>query len=577
MSSFQSIQFPKYFSNFITIRNGNIFIKRSRYKIIYGGRGGAKTVSFTLLMLLIVLREEKHCVVARESKEAVIDTVYKTFLHEIDRYNLGIYFTITSGRIVSKPTGASIHFLGLFNRFEKVKGMNHISIFWVDEANTLSERAMKILLPSIREKDSEIWFTFNPENEDDPVYLNFIKNPPINGAIIVKANWRNNEFHNDIMELERLNSLAKDPLLYEHVWEGALLQGSEDSYWRISDIEKMQFNEEIVFDRIVIGVDPAMTHKDTSNEFGIVVVGVNEDNYYILADYSGNFPPSSFARTVGDAYKRHKACSIVVETNAGGDFIKSALLAENPYMVVEEVRARQAKSLRALPVLQLSLQGRLFISSKFEFRRLKSQMMRMTTRGFQGKAGESPDRLEAMIWAVYHLAGLSDGDTIETVFNRSMLREYHDDVEGREIAFLYCSVDMFSYVRTIFCNKTKRIYIKDVKKGNVNVLNEFLERNQIPTKIISNQEGIVIYNSMRKLYSFMRLLGTYYFANSRIESKILATLHTFQNNSILIQKEVFATVFNELKRYTTTSTEAFLLLEVITVTIAYYFRIESVD
>lgn len=92
---------------------------------------------------------------------------------------------------------------------------------WVEEAQTITQRSLDILRPTLRKPDSELWFTWNPRRKTDPVDKLFRGPNPPPGAIIVNANWNDNKWFPGVLETERLYDLAHNSATYEHVWEGA--------------------------------------------------------------------------------------------------------------------------------------------------------------------------------------------------------------------------------------------------------------------------------------------------------------------------------------------------------------------
>jgi phage terminase large subunit len=100
----------------------------------------------------------------------------------------------------------------------------------VEEAQTLSERSLALLRPTIRKEESEIWFSWNPRLEKDAVDKFLRKNKPDN-AIVVQANWRDNPWFPDVLEAERQHDLKVYPERYDHIWEGSYARAFEGAYF----------------------------------------------------------------------------------------------------------------------------------------------------------------------------------------------------------------------------------------------------------------------------------------------------------------------------------------------------------
>ena len=156
-------------------------------------------------------------------------------------------------------------------------------------------------------------------------------------------------------------------------------------------------------DRIVIGVDPAVTHHSGSDETGIIVAAVGADqNYYVLEDLSGRLRPMEWAERVIKAYYKYGADRVVAEVNQGGDLVENTIRMVDPRISYRGVRASKGKLIRAEPVAALYEQKRVFHARCFLD--LEKQMCAFTG---DPRDGSSPDRVDALVWALTEL-GLSD-------------------------------------------------------------------------------------------------------------------------------------------------------------------------
>lgn len=149
-----------------------------------------------------------------------------------------------------------------------------------------------------------------------------------------------------------------------------------------------------------VGVDPAVTSEDASDEWGIIVAGLGVDGHiYAIADYSGQYSPREAAQTVLLAYQRHEANFVVGETNQGGDLVENTLRAEadgEPF-AFEGVHAKRGKYLRAEPIAAYYEKRKVRHFGKFE--KLEKQMLEFVG----SKNGKSPDRLDALVYVVGRL------------------------------------------------------------------------------------------------------------------------------------------------------------------------------
>lgn len=152
------------------------------------------------------------------------------------------------------------------------------------------------------------------------------------------------------------------------------------------------------FKRIVVAVDPAASHKKTSDETGIIVAGLAADDHvYILDDISGRLSPAAWAKAACDAYETYCADRIIVEANQGGEMAVHTLKTYNPCAPVKKLHASRGKWTRAEPVAALDEQGRIHHVGNFSL--LEDQMCAFKPADM----AFSPDRVDARVWAVTEL------------------------------------------------------------------------------------------------------------------------------------------------------------------------------
>jgi phage terminase large subunit len=120
---------------------------------------------------------------------------------------------------ITGRNGTEFLFAGLRSNISNIKSIPGITRAWVEEAQTVSNASMKVLIPTVREDGSEIWLSFNPELEDDDVYQNFVIDPP-QDAIVVKIGWQDNPWFPDVLRQEKDELKRKNPAEYKNVWEG---------------------------------------------------------------------------------------------------------------------------------------------------------------------------------------------------------------------------------------------------------------------------------------------------------------------------------------------------------------------
>ena len=179
--------------------------------------------------------------------------------------------------------------------------------------------------------------------------------------------------------------------------EGELLSELPGALFSRQDIDKNRVQELPHLHRIVVAIDPATTSKEGSDESGIVVAGVSNNDFYVLADLSFKGTPEKVCRRAIEAYKEFKADRVVVESNQGGDTWRTILEGIDPTVAVKSVHASRGKQARAEPVGARYEQGRVHHIEIFE--RLADQLCNYVP----AYTKESPDRLDALVWAITEL------------------------------------------------------------------------------------------------------------------------------------------------------------------------------
>lgn len=150
--------------------------------------------------------------------------------------------------------------------------------------------------------------------------------------------------------------------------------------------------------RVVVAIDPAVTSSESADETGIVVAGKGIDGfYYVLADRSARLSPDGWASRAIQAYRDFKADRIIGEVNNGGEMVELTLRTVDRNIPYKAVHASRGKVARAEPIAALYEQGKVFHIEPFEA--LEDQLVTWTP-----ETGKSPDRLDALVWAMAELS-----------------------------------------------------------------------------------------------------------------------------------------------------------------------------
>lgn len=176
-----------------------------------------------------------------------------------------------------------------------------------------------------------------------------------------------------------------------------VLDDLEGSLWQRADIDKARAIKTPEMKRVVVAIDPATTSRTSSNETGIIVVGLGIDGRgYVLEDVSLRGTPDEWGRAAITAYHRHKADRIVAESNQGGDMVRHTLFTVDRNVPIKLVHASRGKRTRAEPIAALYEQGR--VSHAGSLTTLEDQLC-----GWVPDISDSPDRLDALVWGLTEL------------------------------------------------------------------------------------------------------------------------------------------------------------------------------
>jgi predicted phage terminase large subunit-like protein len=184
--------------------------------------------------------------------------------------------------------------------------------------------------------------------------------------------------------------------------EAELLEDVPGALWTRGAIEASRTREAPSLSRVVVAIDPAVTSGEDADETGIVVVGKDAAGHgHVLSDVSGRYLPPEWARAAIGAYRTHQADRIVAEVNNGGEMVEATIRMVDPNVPFTAVRASRGKVTRAEPVAALYEQGRIHHVGAFP--ELEDQMCAFTTDFDRARAGYSPDRVDALVWALTEL------------------------------------------------------------------------------------------------------------------------------------------------------------------------------
>jgi len=190
----------------------------SRYKVLYGGRGGGKSHSMAKALLVQGMEKRHRVLCAREFQASISDSVHKLLSDQIHELGLSSFYEVQRS-VITGRNGTEFLFAGLRHNIASIKSVEGCTRVWVEEAQTVSKASWDVLIPTIRAEGSEIWISFNPELDTDETYVRFVRDPPPD-AIVEKVNWSENPWFPAVLrqELETLRERDHDAYLW--IWEG---------------------------------------------------------------------------------------------------------------------------------------------------------------------------------------------------------------------------------------------------------------------------------------------------------------------------------------------------------------------
>jgi phage terminase large subunit len=389
--------------------------------LVTGGRGSAKSFNVSTFTERLSFEAGHKILFSRYTMSSADISVIPEFKQKIDLDGYAHHFKVTNQDIINLFSDSEIMFRGIKtssgNQTANLKSIQGLTTFIGDEMEEWqSEDDYDSLILSIRTvgRQNRVILIMNPSDEEHFIYQKYIKDThriEVIDGVEVQISTHPNVCHIHTTYLDNLEHLAqnfideinemkaKNLKKYGHKVIGRWKKkNDEDALWTDVIIEGTRVKEAPRFKRIVVAIDPAVTSKDTSDETGIVAVGLGFDNHlYPLEDVSGIYTPTDWCKAAIMLYRKYKADRIVGEVNNGGDLIETVLRTIDKNIPYTGVHATRDKFTRAEPVSALYEQGKahhvgILLELEYE----------MTT--WAAKQGDkSPNRIDALVWAAAEL------------------------------------------------------------------------------------------------------------------------------------------------------------------------------
>jgi len=198
-----------------------LFDRDWREAAVYGGRYSLKSHTVARYLLIRARLSKTRVACFREFQNSIADSSYQLLRDLIKQYNLND-FEATQNSIVNKLNGSDFIFKGLWNNEQSIKSLEGIDIAWVEEAQTVSNKSLEVLTPTIRKEGSQIIYTYNRLLEQDPVHNRLVMQGRPN-TLIINVNYDIAVKYNmmpDVILKEIEDDREKRPALYKHKWLG---------------------------------------------------------------------------------------------------------------------------------------------------------------------------------------------------------------------------------------------------------------------------------------------------------------------------------------------------------------------
>ena len=218
------------------------FLQPARYKGTHGGRGSGKSHAFAEAVIEAhVMDQRRRTVCVREIQKSLAQSVKRLLELKIEQLGVQDYFEVQESQIKSRHGDGLIIFQGMQNHTsDSIKSLEGYDCAWVEEAQSLSQRSLDLLRPTIRKPGSELWFTWNPREATDPIDALLRGETPPPSSIVREVNYKDNPWFPDVLRAEMEFDRARDPDKYTHIWLGGYISNSEGRVfrnWRIEEFD----------------------------------------------------------------------------------------------------------------------------------------------------------------------------------------------------------------------------------------------------------------------------------------------------------------------------------------------------
>lgn len=409
-----------------------IFKQKARFKFLFGGRGSGKSYGVGDILLSKSIQDKLNILCARQIQTSITDSVQSLLTARAESLGLANWFKPTQTELVNK-TGSRFMFKGLKDQTAQnsVKSIFDVHIAWIEEAQSVTQDALDLLIPSIRGKGSELIFTYNRLADNDPVHKLFLslvdsekrkiletKNGTYqwieysgNNMSGVFINHDGNPFFPEELEFDRKHCLTKYPEDYAHIWGGEPLTKELNTI--ISRVQIAEAMSRTVTDdgQIQIGCDVARYGDDKT-----VITKRKGLKVFPQKEYSKLSVPET-SRYCMEAADFDKSVLIKVDDSGVGGGVTD-ILQENKYNAIGVNNAQSAKEIDRYPnaisemwfecrdlIGQIELPNDTALKDELAGRRygLDNKARRFVEKkdDYKKRYGKSPDRADSLLLCLY--------------------------------------------------------------------------------------------------------------------------------------------------------------------------------
>jgi PBSX family phage terminase large subunit len=386
-----------------------------KYALLFGGSRSGKTFLAVRSIVVRAAKVKSRHLIARFRFNSVKTSIGMDTLPKV----MALCFPDLPYKLnktdwfVELPNGSQIWLAGTDDkeRTEKVLGTEFSTIYFNESSQFVDYDTITTLLTRLAENaglTNRAWFDCNPPSKKHWTYQIFVKGlMPVTKEPVpnferdygyILMNPADNMQNLPADYIETLQSMPKRQR--QRFLEGKFLLDVEGALWNQQMIDAaLAKDEPWNLRRTVIGVDPATTNEENSDEWGIGAASeYNNKDYSVDADYTLKASPATAVQVVINAYEKHDADAVVVETNQGGKMIEELLRNAGFTGRIINVHASKSKFSRAEPIAALYEQGQ--VKHRQGLDELESEQMEYVPL----TSKKSPNRLDWLVWALTELS-----------------------------------------------------------------------------------------------------------------------------------------------------------------------------